>query len=318
MATLHARLSTLTACSPSRCLRTRSSCDVRVHIRFWILPSSVSTLSRKTSLDIPLRVHDQELLAALTFPCLPCSPFGDHGQHFIGSQSTGSRIRVTFRRGPATILFSSKIAPSPRTRQSRPPSPFDHGVRLAVQRFVSCPPCDVHFPQLPHVDPLRACTSCDIPARNQPPLCLRSPVLSDKLPLASEASCFSVRTLRCVRAALDSSARIDSHLSTLTIHRHFRAHVRARVRVLRARFARLSLAFRRSSSEPLPAIHVHAHVQSHLSMLLPFGSSTFECRDLPASAPREIQRLLSTEHPAMSSTPRSPKPFGLRASLDAA
>lgn len=83
-----------------------------------------SRFRAKTSLGILLCVHDQELLAALTFPCLPCSPFDQHGQHFIGSQSTGSRIRVTFRREPATIVFLLKIAPSPRTRQITPAFAF--------------------------------------------------------------------------------------------------------------------------------------------------------------------------------------------------
>jgi hypothetical protein len=46
-------------------------------------------------------------LGALTFSCsCPCSSFDAHGRpHSIGSQSTGSRDRVTFRRPKAPILF---------------------------------------------------------------------------------------------------------------------------------------------------------------------------------------------------------------------
>jgi hypothetical protein len=143
---LCARLSTLTACSPSRCLKLRSPFGAHRSIRVRVLPSSAHAFAQ-TSLGFLLRVHDQELLAEYTFSCLPCSPLDAHGQHFIGSQSTGSRIRVTFRRVKGAILFLLKIVPFARTRQSRPPSPFDDGARRAVQRRVSCPSFDVHVPR---------------------------------------------------------------------------------------------------------------------------------------------------------------------------
>jgi hypothetical protein len=125
--------------------------------------------------------------------CLPCSPLDDHGQHSIGSQPTGSRIRVTFRRVPATILFLLKIAPAPRTRPSRPPSPRGDDVCPAVGSAIRSPPFGVHVSQPPTMilaDLRRACIH------------------------------LSLRTGSCYD-------RIDLHLSTLTIRRHFRAHVRA-------------------------------------------------------------------------------------------
>jgi hypothetical protein len=157
------------------------------------VPSSASRFRvRRPSALLP-RVHDQELLVALTFSCLPCSPLDDHGQHSIGSQPTGSRIRVTFRRVPATILFLLKIAPAPRTRPSRPPSPRGDDVCPAVGSAIRSPPFGVHVSQPPTMilaDLRRACIH------------------------------LSLRTGSCYD-------RIDLHLSTLTIRRHFRAHVRA-------------------------------------------------------------------------------------------
>jgi hypothetical protein len=107
------------------------------------VPSSARRFRDRRPSALALRVHDQELLVEYTFPCLPCSPLDEHGQHSIGSQSTGSRIRVTFRREPAAILFLSKIAPAPRTRPLRPPSPFDDGACPAVGPAIHAPPCDV-------------------------------------------------------------------------------------------------------------------------------------------------------------------------------
>jgi hypothetical protein len=126
-------------------------------------------------------------------PCLPCSPLDDHGQHSIGSQPTGSRIRVTFRREPATILFLSRTAPAPRTRPSRPPSPRGDDVCPAVGPAIRSRLSTFYVPQPPTMilaDPRRACIH------------------------------LSLRTGSCCD-------RIDLHLSTLTIRRHFRAHVRA-------------------------------------------------------------------------------------------
>lgn len=62
--------------------------------------------SCERSSSIPLRVHTlccslrSNKQSALTFSCsCPCSSFDAHGRtHSIGSQSTGSRDRVTFRR----------------------------------------------------------------------------------------------------------------------------------------------------------------------------------------------------------------------------
>lgn len=187
-------------------------------------------------------VHDQELLAALTFPCLPCSPFDQHGQHFIGSQSTGSRIRVTFRRELATILFLLKIAPSPRTRQWRPPSSFDHGVRLAVRPLVSCSPCDVHNPRR--------------------------------------------HTLTRFGPAHLSTSMLETSHRCACVHLSFWTDFRS-PRNLAAPALRSTCISRRSRSAGTSVLtfahvfvvssHVHAHVQSHLSMPLPFGSGTFEC-----------------------------------------
>jgi len=134
------------ACSPSRCLRPRPPCDVRVHNRFGG-PSVVRpALSHETSLgSLPSAFTTKSSLAERTFRCLPCSPLDDHGQHFIGSQSTGSRFRVTFRREPATILFLLKIALAPRTRPLRPPSPFDDGVCPAVGPASPRPPFGVRI-----------------------------------------------------------------------------------------------------------------------------------------------------------------------------
>jgi len=50
---VRARLSTLTACSPSRCLRPRSSCDVRVHIRVGVLLSSVHVFAQTSLRSLP-------------------------------------------------------------------------------------------------------------------------------------------------------------------------------------------------------------------------------------------------------------------------
>jgi hypothetical protein len=113
--------------------------------------------------------------------------------------------------------------------------------------------------------------------------CLRSPVLLDRLPLATEAST-TVSHLAMRPARFFSGARIDLHLSTLTIHRHFRAHARARVRGVRLRDPRS-----RTCS-------VTSFDDFHLSV-----SATFECRDPPAPAPRDVHRLLSNGRPAMSS-----------------
>lgn len=230
MATLRARLSTLTACSPSRCLRTRSSCDVRVHIRFRILPSSVFTLSRKNVPRLspprsrPRALGRAHLSASTVLAFRPTRAT----LHRLTVYGLANSCHVSTRASDDPLPFEDRaftshpaIAPALAFRQWRSP-------RRTTPRFVSA--LRRSQPAASHVDPLRACTSFDVHARNQPPLCLRSPVLSDRLPLATEASCTSVRTLRCVRAAFLSSAQIDLHLSTLTIRRHFRAHVRARVR----------------------------------------------------------------------------------------
>lgn len=98
-----------------------------------ILPSSAPRFrTKRPSALFPSAFPTKSSLAERTFRCLPCSPLDDHGQHSIGSQSTGSRVRVTFRREPASILFLLKIALASRTRLLRPPSPFDDGVCPAV------------------------------------------------------------------------------------------------------------------------------------------------------------------------------------------
>jgi hypothetical protein len=62
--------------------------------------------------SIPLRVHTlpcslRSKQSALTFSCsCPRSSFDAHGRtHSVGSQSTGSRVRFTFRQREAPILF---------------------------------------------------------------------------------------------------------------------------------------------------------------------------------------------------------------------
>lgn len=110
-------------------------------------PSSASTLSRKdVPRPSPSAFTTKSSWSRSPLSCLPCSPLDDHGQHSIGSQPTGSRIRVTFRRAPATILFLSKIAPASRTRPSRPPSPFGDDVCPAVGPAFHAPSCDVSRP----------------------------------------------------------------------------------------------------------------------------------------------------------------------------
>lgn len=180
--------------------------------------SSRRPLSRfraKTSLSFLLRVHDQELLAALTFPRLPRSSLDAHGRassaHSLRAREFVSRFDESRLRSPSFRRSRLHLALGNRARP-----------RLSTMAF-ACRTAPRLVPALrrsrsasPHVDPLRSCTSCDVHARNQPPLCLRSPVLRDRLPLAPKPC--------------GSSAQIDLHLSTLTILRHFRAHVRARVR----------------------------------------------------------------------------------------
>jgi hypothetical protein len=157
------------------------------------LPSSDSRFRESRPSALLPRVHDQELLVGYTFSCLPCSPLDEHGQHSIGSQSTGSRIRVTFRREPATILFLSRVAPAPRTRLIAPALAFRRW-RLPGRRLCDpCPPCDVHVPQPP------AMTLAD-------------------------------HRCACIHLSFGTGSRccrIDLRLSTLTTRRHFRAHVRA-------------------------------------------------------------------------------------------
>jgi len=127
-----------------------SSCDAHVVLAFTVLaPAPALRRSRSQPLRGPVRRPPRAFArngprpspSAFTtksswsrspLSCLPCSPLDDHGQHSIGSQPTGSRIRVTFRREPATILFLLKIAPAPRTRPSRPPSPRGDDVCPAV------------------------------------------------------------------------------------------------------------------------------------------------------------------------------------------
>jgi hypothetical protein len=57
------------SCLPSRCLRSRSSFDARVHIRVRVLPSSVRCFRTARPSALSVRVHDQELLIVLTFSC---------------------------------------------------------------------------------------------------------------------------------------------------------------------------------------------------------------------------------------------------------
>lgn len=130
------RLSTITSCSPSRCLRSRSSFDVHAHIHARVPPSSVlANVPRRLS----SRGHDLSPLAELR----PRSP---------------SRVRIRVRLSTLTAVSTpsahsprarefvsrydgihcdplSRTAAPHRSRQSRPCSSCDDHVRVAV------PPC---------------------------------------------------------------------------------------------------------------------------------------------------------------------------------
>lgn len=160
-----------------------------------------SRFRAKTSLDPLLRVHDQELLAALTFPCPRA--------HLSALTATLHRLTVHGLANSCHVSTSAGDDPLPfedRTFTSHPATapalafrPWRLLCRTAL-RFVFA--LRRSRPALPHVDPLRSCTSCDVHARNQPPLYLRSPVLLDRLPLATEA-------LRPQRS--DRPASLDAH-----------------------------------------------------------------------------------------------------------
>jgi hypothetical protein len=131
--TLRARLTTLTSCLPSRCLHPRPSCDVRVHDRFGVQSVVRLTLSRQTGLvPLPLRsrprapgrVHLSRVCRARLSTTTGNTP----SAHSPRAREFVSRFDESWR----TTLFLLRIAPAPRTRPSRPPSPRGDDVCPAV------------------------------------------------------------------------------------------------------------------------------------------------------------------------------------------
>jgi len=304
MATFRARLSTLTSCSPSRCLRSRSSFDARVHIRGRVLPSSVPTLSRETSLGSLLRVHDQELLAALTSSCLPCSPCDAHGRHPSAHSPRArefvSRFDERVRRPSSVRRSRPRLAPGISTalafRQKRSPcrtasachahlATVTSRVRRTMTRFE---PARLSTSML-ETDHRCACVHLSFwtDFRSQP-----------ELPRP-------IRTLRCVPAASTPALRSTCisrrsrpvGTSVLTFAQRVRGCSRS--------LSRPVLTLRCSRSEPLPAIHVHAHVQSHLAVFEAFrlrylfGGRSFRHHRPETSCTFRYRPSRDVEHPAI-------------------
>lgn len=146
--------------------------------------------------------------------------------HSIGSQSTGSRFRVTFRREEASIAFRpSRLHPHPAItlvlvfRRSRPPCRTAFAFRLRL----STPPFRVRRTMTSFRHAHLSIYTLDFSHRCA---CVSS-ALRDRLPLATEASTTCPHLAMRIDCFL-SGAVIAAHLSTLTILRHFRAHARAR------------------------------------------------------------------------------------------
>jgi hypothetical protein len=100
----------------SRRARLLGAC-ARVRLSTFAFTSTFGSCRRpslRTALGALLRVHDlsplAELRAALTFSCsYPRSSFDAHGRfHSVGSQSTGSRVRVTLRRHSLRSSFENR------------------------------------------------------------------------------------------------------------------------------------------------------------------------------------------------------------------
>jgi hypothetical protein len=175
-ATPRARLSTLTSCSPSRCLRPRSSFDARVRRRSGVSSVVRLPLSRQTSLGsrpsrsrprAPGRVH-LPVLAVLASRRTRAT------LHRLTVHGLANSCHVSTRAGGDPLPFEdrartshSAIAPALAFRRWRLPGrrPCD-----------PCMPFDIHVPQPPHDDPFG------------PPLCLHSPVLRDRFPLLPDRS----------------------------------------------------------------------------------------------------------------------------------
>jgi hypothetical protein len=132
------RLSTITSCSPSRCLRSRSSFDVRARIHTRVPPSSVLA-------NVPRRSPR----VFTTF-----RPFRSSGPR------SPSRVRIRVRLSTLTAV-STPSAHSPRARE-------------LVSRFdgIHCDP--LSRTAAPHRSrPSRSCSSCDDHVRVSVPPCLR-------------------------------------------------------------------------------------------------------------------------------------------------
>jgi hypothetical protein len=240
-----------------------------------------------------------------TFSCLPCSPLDDHGQHSIGSQPTGSRIRVTFRRAPATILFLWKIAPAPRTRLSRPPSPCDDGACPAVGPAIHA----------------RLATNTSLSRRTMTlsghrRACVRLSFWTDFRSQPKRPR--PIHTLRCVPTASSPAPR------STCISRCSRP---AGTPCSRSR--NVFVGCRVALPTPCPPYDVHVprrsprstptHMFSHTSInAAAFRLQHRGCRDLPAPASSRHPAPFGTNHPAMSSTSRNSNTFRRQTSRGAA
>lgn len=110
MVTFRARFSALTSCLPSRCSCSRSSFDVRAHVHARVTAVVRShAFARNVPRRSPCAFTTKTSWPRSPLSCRPCAPLDAHGRHALGSQSTGSRVRVTFRRRQGTDPL--KIAP---------------------------------------------------------------------------------------------------------------------------------------------------------------------------------------------------------------
>lgn len=137
VATLRVHLSMITSCSPSRCLRPRSSFDARIRIRAPVSTSSVLTNVPRRSLCAftlclapceankarsPSRARVRVHLSMLTAGRTP-SAHSPRAREIV-SRFDGSKLRSSF--------CSRTVAPC-RTRQSLPCSSCDDHDRVAVR-----------------------------------------------------------------------------------------------------------------------------------------------------------------------------------------
>jgi len=328
MATFRARLPTFTACSPSRCL-SPASIFRRPRAQPLRGPTVVRLpLARKTSLDLlPLRSRPRALgrvhlrvSTVLASRRSRATPFG--------SQSTGSRARVTFRREKASIFFlfeDRTFASHPATtttltfRRWRPPC------RTAPRLIARLSTFKLHVFHLSR-PPFRAfatrgrrtmtCFSLahlsTYKRARRPSSCLRSPVFLGQTS-ARNRSFFDRSTPRDVSRPLllrrsDRPASLDAHdPSALPCSRSRNVLVSIRV------FTRFTITHLFSP---------HPFERRNLSISAPCDGSNLSIR-APDADPCRFQHSecltpFGAIHSAMSSTSRCPKPFGPGPSRDAA